>query len=229
MSKYIAAIDQGTTSTRCILFDHSGNVCYSAQKEHRQIFPQPGWVEHDPVEIWRCTQLVIREVLEKGKIKKGEIFAVGITNQRETTVIWDRHTGQPYYNAIVWQDTRTKQICDELSMDVGIDRFRSITGLPLATYFSGPKIKWLIDNIPYLHHAINQGNVLAGNIDSWLIWWLTGGPKTGLHVTDGSNASRTILMDLESITWKDEILKALNIPLNILPNIIPSSDPHLFG
>jgi glycerol kinase len=229
MSKYIAAIDQGTTSTRCILFDHSGNVCYSAQKEHRQIFPQPGWVEHDPVEIWRCTQLVIREVLEKGKIKKGEIFAVGITNQRETTVIWDRHTGQPYYNAIVWQDTRTKQICDELSMDVGIDRFRSITGLPLATYFSGPKIKWLIDNIPYLHHAINQGNVLAGNIDSWLIWWLTGGPKTGLHVTDGSNASRTILMDLESITWKDEILKALNIPLNILPNIIPSSDPHLYG
>jgi len=229
MSKYIAAIDQGTTSTRCILLDHVGNVCYSAKKEHHQIFPQPGWVEHDPVEIWHCTQCVIQEVLEKGNIKKGEICAVGITNQRETTVIWDRFTGQPYYNAIVWQDTRTKQICDELSQDGGQDRFRSITGLPLATYFSGPKIKWLLDNIPNLHHAINQGNVLVGNIDSWLIWWLTGGPKNGLHVTDGTNASRTILMDLESLSWKDEILKALNIPSNILPSIIPSSDPHLYG
>jgi glycerol kinase len=229
MSKYIAAIDQGTTSTRCILFDHAGNVCYSAQKEHQQIFPQPGWVEHDPIEIWRCTQFVIREVLEKGNIKKGEISAIGITNQRETTLIWDRFTGQPYYNAIVWQDTRTKQICDQLAQDGGIDRFRSITGLPLATYFSGPKIKWLLDNIPNLHNAINQGNALVGNIDTWLIWWLTGGPKNGLHVTDGTNASRTIIMDLESLTWNEEILKVLNIPANILPSIIPSSDPHLYG
>jgi glycerol kinase len=229
MSKYIAAIDQGTTSTRCILFDHAGNVCYLAQKEHTQIFPQPGWVEHDPIEIWRCTQFVIREVLEKGKIKKGEIGAIGITNQRETTLIWDRFTGQPYYNAIVWQDTRTKQICDQLAQDEGLDRFRSITGLPLATYFSGPKIKWLLDNIPNLHNAINQGNALVGNIDTWLIWWLTGGPKDGLHVTDGTNASRTILMDLKSLTWNEEILRVLNIPANILPSIIPSSDPHLYG
>jgi glycerol kinase len=229
MSKYIAAIDQGTTSTRCILFDHAGNVCCSAQKEHHQIFPQPGWVEHDPVEIWRCTQNVIREVLDKGNIKIGEIRAVGITNQRETTVIWDRLSGQPYYNAIVWQDTRTKQICDELSQEGGINRFRSITGLPLATYFSGPKIKWFLDNIPTLYNAIYQGNVLVGNIDTWLIWWLTGGPENGLHVTDVSNASRTMLMDLESLTWKDEILDVLNIPLSILPRIVPSSDPHLYG
>jgi glycerol kinase len=229
MRKYIAAIDQGTTSTRCILFDHAGNVCYSAQKEHQQIYPQPGWVEHDPIEIWQCTQEVIQEVIIKGNIQKGEIHAVGITNQRETTVVWDRSTGKPYYNAIVWQDTRTKSICDDLSKESGIDRFRFITGLPLTTYFSGPKIKWLLDNIPALRLATNQGKFLVGNIDSWLIWWLTGGPNNGLHITDVSNASRTMLMDLESLTWNDDILKVLGISSNILPHIVPSSDPHLYG
>jgi glycerol kinase len=229
MNKYIAAIDQGTTSTRCILFDHSGNICYSAQKEHHQLYPNSGWVEHDPIEIWHCTQEVIRDVLAKGRIQKGEIHAIGLTNQRETTVIWDRITGEPYYNAIVWQDTRTKQICDKLAMDGGIDRFRHLTGLPLATYFSGPKIKWLLYNVPSLQHAINQRTVLVGNMDSWLIWWLTGGPTNGLHVTDVSNASRTMLMNLESLNWNEDILNIFSIPTDILPRIIPSSDPQLYG
>jgi glycerol kinase len=229
MNKYIAAIDQGTTSTRCILFDRAGNVCYSAQKEHLQIYPQPGWVEHDPMEIWQCTQDVIHEVIARGKIQKGEICAVGITNQRETTLVWDRVTGKPYHNAIVWQDTRTKQICDNLAEDGGQDRFRFITGLPLTTYFSGPKIIWLMENIPGLAQAMKNGNVLVGNIDTWIIWWLTGGPNNGLHVTDVSNASRTMLMSLESLSWNDEILKLFGIPPQSLPIIAPSSDQQLYG
>jgi glycerol kinase len=229
MNRYIASIDQGTTSTRCILFDHDGTVCYSAQKEHHQIYPQPGWVEHDPLEIWQCTQEVIQEVRNKGKITTGEIHSVGITNQRETTVIWDRSTGKPFYNAIVWQDTRTKQICDNLTKEGGQDRIRAQVGLPLATYFSGPKIKWLLDNIPHLHSAIKRGDVLVGNIDTWIIWWLTGGPNNGVHVTDVSNASRTMLMSLDNLTWNEEILQIFNIPRAILPRIAPSSDPHEYG
>lgn len=229
MTKFIAAIDQGTTSTRCMLFDHDGNIVLSAQREHRQIYPQPGWVEHDPLEIWQRTQEVIQEVLDKGNIKPGDILAIGVTNQRETTVLWDRNTGKPYYNAIVWQDTRTKQICDELSYDGGQDRFRAKVGLPLTTYFSAPKISWMLDNIPQLRSAVAHGEALFGNIDSWIIWWLTGGPPHGVHITDVSNASRTMLMDLESLDWNDDILNTFKIPRKMLPHVVPSSDKHFYG
>lgn len=229
MVKLIAAIDQGTTSTRCMLFDHDGNVFISAQREHRQIYPQAGWVEHDPVEIWQRTQEVIQEVLDKGNIKPGDIRAIGVTNQRETTVIWDRSTGMPYYNAIVWQDTRSKQICDELANEGGKDRFRTKAGLPLTTYFSGPKIRWMLDNIPQLKSAIKRGEALFGNIDTWIIWWLTGGPHQGVHITDVSNASRTMLMDLASLDWNVEILNTFNISRRLLPRIVPSSDHHFYG
>jgi glycerol kinase len=229
MPKFIAALDQGTSSTRFILFDHAGNVVHSAQKEHRQIYPQPGWVEHDPLEIWQCTQEVIQEVLERGKVQPDDLHAIGITNQRETTLIWDRHTGKPYGNAIVWQDTRTKPLCDELAKDGGQDRFRAKVGLPLATYFSGPKIRWMLDHIPSIRPAAERGEALFGNIDSWIIWWLTGGPGFGLHITDVTNASRTMLMNLESLDWDEEILKILHIPRNLLPRIVPSSEPHQYG
>jgi glycerol kinase len=229
MTKYIAAIDQGTTSTRCVLFDYKGNIVSLAQKEHQQIYPRPGWVEHDPLEIWQRTLDVIHEVVEKGRVKSSEISAIGVTNQRETTMVWDKHTGKPYYNAIVWQDTRTKDICDTLSADGGQDRFRLKVGLPLATYFSGPKLKWMLENIPQILPAAEQGDALFGNIDSWLIWWLTGGPQGGVHVTDVSNASRTMLMNLERLDWDDEILKILGIPPSMLPRIVPSSDPGFYG
>jgi len=229
MNKYIAAIDQGTTSTRCILFDHAGNAIHSAQKEHQQIYPQPGWVEHDPLEIWQRTHEVIHEVLTKGNIHPAEINAIGITNQRETTIVWDRTTGKPYYNAIVWQDTRTKPICDQLAMDGGQDRFRSKVGLPLTTYFSGPKIKWMLDNLPSIRPAAESGEALFGNIDSWIIWWLTGGSQGGIHVTDVTNASRTMLMNLESLDWDDDILETFTIPRKMLPRIVSSSDSLLYG
>jgi len=229
MSKFIAAIDQGTTSTRCILFNHDGNVVLSAQREHQQIYPLPGWVEHDPLEIWQRTQEVINVVINEGNIKSGEIQAIGVTNQRETTIVWDRNTGKPFYNAIVWQDTRTKQICDELAYDGGQDRFRAKVGLPLTTYFSAPKIKWLLDNIPELRTSAENGDALFGNIDSWIIWWLTGGPHQGVHITDVSNASRTMLMNLVSLEWDDEILNIFKIPKKMLPRIVPSSDSHIFG
>lgn len=229
MTKYIASIDQGTTSTRCMIFDHAGRVVSLAQKEHRQIFPQPGWVEHDPVEIWERTRQVSVEAIAKAGVKPGEIAAVGVTNQRETTLIWDRRTGKPFYNAIVWQDTRTKGICDQLAEDGGQDRFRPKVGLPLATYFSGPKIKWMLDNIPGVRQAAKRGDALFGNIDTWIIWWLTGGPEVGAHVTDVSNASRTMLMNLNTLQWDDEILSILDIPRAMLPRIVPSSDPHTWG
>jgi glycerol kinase len=229
MTKYIAALDQGTTSTRCILFDHSGNIHWSAQREHKQIFPQPGWVEHDPIEIWQRTQEVIKEVITKGNIKPGEITAIGVTNQRETTLVWDRRTGKPFFNAIVWQDTRTKDICDRLASFGGQDRFRGKTGLPITTYFSGPKLIWLINNLPDLQKAITRGDAVFGNIDTWLIWWLTGGPDHGAHITDVSNASRTMLMDLVSLDWDGEILSLLKIPREMLPDIRPSSDPRIYG
>lgn len=229
MSKFIAAIDQGTTSTRCMLFNHDGNVVLSAQREHQQIYPLPGWVEHDPLEIWQRTQEVINVVLNEGNIKSGEIQAIGVTNQRETTIVWDRNTGKPFYNAIVWQDTRTKQICDELAYDGGQDRFRAKVGLPLTTYFSAPKIKWMLDNIPELRTSAENGDALFGNIDSWIIWWLTGGPHQGVHITDVSNASRTMLMNLVNLEWDDEILNTFKIPKKMLPRIVPSSDSHFFG
>ena len=229
MAKYVAAVDQGTTSTRCIIFDRKGRIVGVDQKEHEQIYPKPGWVEHDPMEIWERTQEVIRGAIANGGIDPKDIAAVGVTNQRETTVVWNRHTGEPYYNAIVWQDTRTDKICDALAADGGQDRFRPKTGLPLATYFSGPKIMWLLENVPGLREAAEKGDAIFGNIDTWLIWNLTGGPDGGAHVTDVSNASRTMLMNLETLDWDDEILSIMGIPRAMLPRIVPSSDPNTWG
>ena len=229
MAKYVAAIDQGTTSTRCMLFDHHGLVASLAQKEHQQIYPRPGWVEHQPLEIWERTQEVVKAAISKARVRASEIAAVGVTNQRETTVVWDRRTGKPFYNAIVWQDTRTKAICDELSADGGQDRFRSKVGLPLATYFSGPKIRWILENVEGVRAAAERGDALFGNLDTWVIWWLTGGPEKGAHVTDVTNASRTLLMDLKSLSWDEEILSTLGIPRAMLPLIVPSSDPRAWG
>lgn len=229
MKEYIAAIDQGTTSTRCILFDHDGNVCSVAQYEHAQIYPQPGWVEHDPVEIWQKTQSAIHQAITAAEVNPASIVAVGVTNQRETSVIWEKKSGRPVYNAIVWQDTRTKPICDDLAQESGLDRFREKTGLPIATYFSGPKIKWVLDQVPGARQAAERGELLFGNIDTWLIWWLTGGPQGGTHVTDVTNASRTLLMDIRNLDWDDEILSLLGIPRQLLPRIVPSSDPETWG
>jgi glycerol kinase len=227
--KYVAAIDQGTTSTRCMIFDHSGKVISVHQLPHEQIYPEAGLVEHDPMEVWARTQDVIKGALEKGKIDPNEIAAVGITNQRETTVVWNKKTGKPYHNAIVWQDTRTKAICDELAKDGGQDRFREKVGLPLATYFSGPKIKWVLENIPGVREDAEKGDVYFGNMESWLIWWLTGGPNGGAHVTDVTNASRTMLMNLKTLAWDPEILKIMGVPIQMLPEIRPSSDPKFYG
>lgn len=224
MRQYIASIDQGTTSTRCILFDTSGRVVAQAQKEHRQIFPQPGWVEHDPLEILARVQETLDLALDRAGKTLAEVAAVGITNQRETTVIWNRFTGKPYCNAIVWQDTRTAEICDKLAIEGGQDRFRRKTGLPLATYFSGPKLQWALSNIPNLRKDAEGGKALFGTVDSWLIWNLTGGPNGGIHVTDATNASRTLLMNLQSLEWDDEILEILAIPKVMLPTIKSSSE-----
>ena len=226
MKKYIGAIDQGTTSTRFIVFDRQGNIISVSQKEHKQIFPQPGWVEHDAQEIWDNTQAVILDALKKANLQAQDIQAIGITNQRETTVLWDRRTGQPLANAIVWQDTRTHDICADLAQNGGQDRFRAKTGLPLATYFSGPKIKWLMENNDRVARAVKDGTALFGNMDTWVLWNLSGGPDGGLHVTDVTNASRTLLMDLVTLDWDEEILRILNIPRSLLPHIRPSSQVY---
>ncbi|HEY5156505.1 MAG TPA: glycerol kinase GlpK [Anaerolineales bacterium] len=218
MPKYVAAIDQGTTSTRCILFDHGGNIVAMDQKEHEQIYPKPGWVEHDGLEIWERTQQVVRSALEKSGATVADIAAIGITNQRETSLVWERETGRPVYNAIVWQDTRTDTICNELAKDGGQDRLRVKTGLPLATYFSGPKIKWILENIPGVRAQAEKGELLFGNMDTWIIWNMT-----GAHVTDVTNASRTLLMDLKTLDWDDENLRLLDIPRSMLPKICSSS------
>ncbi len=223
MAKYVAAVDQGTTSTRCMIFDHAGRVVAADQKEHTQIYPQPGWVEHDPLEIWTRTQEVIDGALRKSGVERSEIAAVGVTNQRETTVVWEKATGKPVYNAIVWQDTRTDQICNQLAQDGGQDRFRPKVGLPLATYFSGPKITWILDNVPGVREKAEQGEVLFGNIDTWLIWNMTGGVNGGVHITDVSNASRTMLMNLETLDWDDDILDVMRVPRAMLPKIMPSA------
>jgi glycerol kinase len=212
-----------------MIFDHGGQVVSVDQKEHEQIYPQAGWVEHDPMEIWERSQEVVKGAVAKAGAKPGDIAAVGVTNQRETTVIWDKNTGEPYYNAVVWQCTRTKDICDELAEDGGQDRFRPQVGLPLATYFSGPKIKWILDNVDGVRAAAEKGDAIFGNIDTWEIWWLTGGPDGGAHVTDVSNASRTMLMNLETLDWDQEILDILNIPRHMLPQVRPSSDPDIWG
>ena len=224
MPKYVAAIDQGTTSTRFMIFDHAGKVVGIDQKEHEQIFPKPGWVEHDAIEIWTRIQEVIAGALKKGNISPKDIAAVGITNQRETTVFWDKSTGKPVYNAIVWQDTRTDTICNELAKDGGQDRFRAKVGLPLATYFSGPKAKWILDNVNGVRAKAEKGEILFGNIDSWIIWNMTGGIKGGVHVTDVTNASRTMLMNLETLDWDSDMLKVMDIPRAMLPVIKASSE-----
>jgi glycerol kinase len=226
MSKYIAAIDQGTTSTRCMVFNHQGEPVGVHQVEHKQIFPHPGWVEHDPLEIWRNTEEVVGEALRKAGATAQDIAAIGITNQRETTLVWDKQTGQPLYNAIVWQDTRTNKIINQMAQDGGMDRFRSKVGLPLATYFSGPKIKWMLENIQEVQQAAAEGSALFGNIDTWLIWNLTGGVKGGKHVTDVTNASRTMLMNLETLDWDDEICEMMTIPKGMLPKICSSSEVY---
>ena len=223
MAKYVGAVDQGTTSTRFMIFDHAGKVVAVDQKEHEQIFPKPGWVEHNPMEIWERTQEVIHGCLSKANIAPADLAAVGITNQRETAVVWEKATGKPVYNAIVWQDTRTDLICNELAKDGGQDRFRAKVGLPLATYFSGPKIKWVLDNVEGARAKAEKGEILFGNIDSWVIWNLTGGPKGGVHVTDVSNASRTMLMNLETLDWDADMLKVMGVPRAMLPKIMPSS------
>ncbi len=221
MPKYVAAIDQGTTSTRFIVFNHEGHVVAVEQKEHQQIYPKPGWVEHDAMEILERTREVMEGVILKDGIDPKDIAAIGITNQRETTVVWDKRTGQPIHNAIVWQDTRTDEICNELAKDGGQDRLRGKTGLPLATYFSGPKIKWILDHVEGARARAEKGELLFGNMDTWLIWNLT-----GKHVTDVTNASRTLLMNLSTLDWDDEILALLGIPRGMLPEIRSSSEVY---
>ena len=235
MATYVGALDQGTTSTRFMIFDHAGGVVAMDQKEHEQIYPRPGWVEHDPVEIWaRCVD-VIRGAMAKAGIGASDLAAVGITNQRETAVLWDRRSGKPIANAIVWQDTRTDQIIGELAREgaaageggpTGQDRFRQRVGLPLATYFSGPKIKWMLENVPGARESAAAGNLLFGTIDSWCIWNLTGGQSGGVHVTDVSNASRTMLMNLETLDWDPEMLAIMGVPRSMLPWIRPSSSVY---
>ena len=227
--RYAAAIDQGTTGTRFMIFDQQGRVVASCYEEHTQIYPQPGWVEHDPLEIWEKTRRVIAGALKQGNIPPEQIAAIGVTNQRETTVVWDPKTGEPLHNGIVWQDTRTREICQQLLADGMEETFRARTGLPIATYFSGPKLKWLLDNVPGLREKAERGEAVFGTIDTWIVWNLTGGPEGGAHVTDVTNASRTMLMDLHRLDWDDELLEVLNIPRRMLPQIRPSSDPALYG
>ncbi|MDM8542613.1 glycerol kinase GlpK [Desulfococcaceae bacterium HSG9] len=229
MAKYVGALDQGTTSNRFIIFDPNGRIISIDQKEHEQIFPQPGWVEHNPTEIWQNAQDVIRGALAKAQLSGADLAAIGITNQRETTMLWDKNTGKQFYNAIVWQCTRTDQICTELTREGGQNRFQKQTGLPVATYFSGPKIKWILDNVPEARAAADKGDALFGTMETWMIWNLTGGADGGSHVTDVTNASRTMLMDLNTLEWDDAILQIMGIPRQILPKIVPSIDSRTWG
>ena len=223
-SMYVGALDQGTTSTRFMIFDRSGTIVASAQQEHEQIYPEPGWVEHDPLEILRRIDEVMIEALDSQDLRPADLSAIGITNQRETTVLWDRHTGEPVHNALVWQDTRTAQLVQELAGDQGQDRFRRVTGLPLATYFSGPKVRWLLDHVEGLEGRAESGDVLFGTMDSFVLWHLTGGPDGGVHATDATNASRTMLMNIASLEWDDGLLAAMGVPHAVLPDIRSSSE-----
>jgi glycerol kinase len=226
MPDYIGAIDQGTTSTRFIIFDRAGTIISSAQEEHEQIYPKPGWVEHNPEEIWQRTQSVVTRAMQTARLKPSNLAAIGITNQRETTVVWNKKTGKPVYNAIVWQDTRVAPAVAEFSAQGGQDRYRPKTGLPLATYFSGLKIRWILENVPGARQQAENGELMCGTIDTFLIWHLTGGPSGGVHITDVSNASRTQLLDLASLQWDPEILKDFGIPAQILPKIASSSEVY---
>jgi glycerol kinase len=226
MTRYVGAIDQGTTSTRFMVFDRGGKVISSAQMEHRQIFPKPGWVEHDAIEIWQNTQEVAGAALARVGLRASDLAAVGITNQRETTVLWDRASGKPLHNALVWQDTRVDQLVAEYVKQGGANRFRAKTGLPMASYFSGLKLRWLLDNVPGARARAQSGDVLFGNIDTWLAWNLTGGSNGGLHLTDVTNASRTQLMDLSTLEWDADLLEQLHVPRAVLPKIVPSSEVY---
>jgi glycerol kinase len=226
MAEYVLSIDQGTTSSRAIIFDHAGSVVASGQKEHEQILPRAGWVEHDPVEIWQNVQEVIGLALTRAHLTRHDIAAVGITNQRETAVVWDRATGEPVYNAIVWQDTRTQEIVDRLGADGGIDRFAEIVGLPLATYFSGTKVAWILENVDGARERADAGELMFGTTDTWVLWNLTGGVSGGVHATDVTNASRTLFMDLETLQWREDILEVFGVPSSMLPEIRSSSEVY---
>ena len=226
MSDYILAIDQGTTSSRAIIFDKSGTIKSTGQLEHEQIFPKAGWVEHDPKEIWNNTREVIGQALSKANLTRHDIAAIGITNQRETAVVWDRTTGEPVYNAIVWQDTRTQSIVDKLAKDGGVDRYKETVGLPLATYFSGTKIVWILDNVEGAREKAEAGDLAFGTTDTWVLWNLTGGVNGGVHVTDVTNASRTLFMDLKTLSWRQDILDDFGVPASMLPEIKSSSEVY---
>jgi glycerol kinase len=229
MPDYVGAVDQGTTSTRFMIFDHSGSEVGRHQLEHEQILPQAGWVEHNPVEIWSRTGTVIQTALNKSNLTAPDLAAVGVTNQRETAVVWDRKTGRPYYNAIVWQDTRTDRIASALEREGKGDVIRQKAGLPPATYFSGGKVQWILENVEGVRAAAERGDAVFGNTDTWVLWNLTGGTDGGVHITDVTNASRTMLMNLETLDWDDELLGFFNIPRSMLPEIRPSSDPDGYG
>ena len=229
MTRYVGAVDQGTTSTRFMVFDHAGREAARHQLEHKQILPQAGWVEHDPVEIYQRTCDAIEGALSKANLTAQDLVAIGITNQRETTVVWNPRTGEPFYNAIVWQDTRTDRIMHRLEQEGGGETIRSKAGLPPATYFSGGKIQWILDNIEGARAAAERGEAIFGNIDTWLIWNLTGGTNGGAHITDVTNASRTMLFNLETLDWDDELLSLFNIPRRMLPAVRPSSDSRFYG
>src|SRR5271154_6414440 len=229
LAEFVASIDQGTTSTRCMIFDRDGAEVGRHQLEHEQILPKAGWVEHNPVEIWERTASVIMSALNKTKLSAGDLAALGITNQRETALVWNRRTGRPYYNAIVWQDTRTDRIASALDRDGRGDVIRHKAGLPPATYFSGGKLQWILENVDGVREAAERGDALFGTPDTWVLWNLTGGPRGGVHVTDVTNASRTMLMDLETLDWDDELLSFFSIPRTMLPAIAPSSPQQPYG
>ncbi len=222
-ARYVLAIDQGTTSTRCIVFDRNGHFVSVGQREHTQHYPRPGWVEHDAVEIWHNVEKVVPQALAKAGVHPGQVVAIGIANQRETTVLWDRCTGHPVARAVVWQDTRTDALVEELAAERGAERFRDRCGLPLATYFAGPRIRWLLDHLPGVRERAERGEVLFGTMETWLIWNLTGGPAGGLHLTDVTNASRTMLMNIQTLDWDPEVCSAMGVPMAMLPRIRPSA------
>jgi len=226
---YAAAVDQGTTGTRFMVFNHAGTAVSSEYLEHQQIYPRPGWVEHDPMEIWTNTQRVIKGAMGKQGISAAELTGIGVTNQRETAVVWEKGTGKPVHNAIVWQDTRTRDLCQKLIDQKAQPTIRRKTGLRIANYFSGPKIRWILDHVTGARAAAQRGELLFGTIDTWLIWWLTGGPNGGAHVTDYSNASRTMLMNLKTLAWDEDLLAMLRVPRAMLPEIRPSSDTTVYG
>lgn len=227
--RYVMAIDQGTTSSRAILFDHGGQIVSVGQKEHEQIFPKAGWVEHNPIEIWDNIRSCVADALQKAQVNRHEVAAVGITNQRETVVVWDKNTGEPVYNAIVWQDTRTSQIIRELAGEEGMSKYRDICGLDLSTYYSGPEIKWILDNVEGAREKAEAGDLLFGNTDCWVLWNMTGGVNGGVHKTDVTNASRTMLMDIRTLQWREDICKDFGIPMSMLPEICSSSEVYGYG